>query len=289
MNKVAMRRSVLISIVSLCVCFSRLASANHDCPDISGSYRVHLIDRSNNRSVPDVFVDAGELWKLNLNNANDGELEIRGDARHGLSFFWKTEKNGVMPLHMPAIANSDWKFNNGYQCEDGWVVFSRRSPAFRNNLPGPYKGDAKIRIARDDLYAGLRIESTFSGHQIGSLFSYDSAHLDFPMWWSHKTVKDTIVLDTAPVEVARIASIPESQAVLHTRQLLSEKLLGAIILTGMEDRDGAVTVTLKALHFSDVKSFEDRLRAAAIEYQMKTEPIWTNNSYFLELLVRKVP
>lgn len=284
-----MRRPVLTSILLWCVCSARLASANQDCPDIGGRFSIHLVDRSNMPSIPPAFVDVSELWKLNLRNANDGELEIRGDTRHGLSVFWKTEKEGVLPPHMPAIANSDWKFNKDYQCEDGWVVFSRRSSAFRNHLPGLYKGDAKIRIARDGMYAGLRIESTFSGHQIGSLFSYDSAHLDFPMWWSRKTSKDTIVLNTAAADVSRSTTIPESEAVVRLRRILNEKLLGAIILTGMADRDGAVTVTLKALHLSDLKPFEDRLRATTIQYQMKTEPIWTNNSYFLELLVKTPP
>lgn len=297
-----MKISAIFGIVLLSICSSGFASVKQDCPDLNGRYRIHSIDKHGIAFIEPVFVDASKLLKLNLINVTSGEVEIRGNARQRLSFFWKTERDGVMPISMPTNANSEWKFNSDYKCEDGWVIFSQRSPAFRNDLPGMYEGDAKIRLARDDLYDGLKIESTFSGHELVSLFSYDSAHIDFPKWWSRKTLRDTIVLSTAPKNIATVepsrqatnsainsATKSESQAVANVRQLFNEKLLGGLMLGWVEDHEGGVTVTLKALHSSDIKPFEDRLRAAAIPYQMKTEPIWTNNSYFLELLVKTTP
>lgn len=69
--------------------------------------------------------------------------------------------------------------------------------------------------------------------------------------------------------------------------MLSEPVLGGVMLGAFEEREGAVSVTLTALRASYLKSFEERLHAAAIPYQMKIAPVWTNNSYFLEILVSK--
>jgi hypothetical protein len=298
MKEFVMKFPVIFGIALLSIYSPGFASVTQNCPDLNGRYSIHSTDKHGIAFIDPVFVDASKLFKLNLINVTSGEVEIRGDARQGLSFFWKTERDGVMPISMPISANSEWKFSRDYKCEDGWVIFSRRSPAFRNDLPGAYEGEAKIRLARDDLYDGLKIESTFSGHELVSLFSYDSAHIDFPKWWSRKTLRDSIVLSTAIKNIDSVdpsrqankqATKSESQAVANVRQLFNEKLLGGLMLGWVEDHEGGVTVTLKALNSSDIKPFEDRLRAAAIPYQMKTEPIWTNNSYFLELLVKTTP
>lgn len=289
-----MKSLVMIGICLLSIYFLRYTPANQECPNLNGRYRIHPVVEYGITFMAPVFVDASRLLKLNLIGATYGEVEIRGNASEGLSFFWETERDGVMPVSMPTSANSEWKFHKDYQCENGAIIFSRRSPANRNNLPGAYEGDAQIRLAREDSDSGLMIESTFSGHEVVSLFSYDSAHIDFPKWWSRKTMRETIILDAVARNVASGDPLlqvtkPESQAVAHVRQVFNDKLLGGLILAGAEDHEAGVTVTLKALRSSDIKPFEDRLRAAAIPYQMKTVPIWADNSYYMELLIKAKP
>ena len=284
-----MRFPIIFGLFLLSIYSSGFAAGKQNCPDLNDRFSIHSIDRNGVAFIDPAFVDASKLFRLNLINVTSGELEIRGNASHGLYFFWKTERDGVLPISMPTSANSDWTFNRDYKCEDGWVIFSQRAPARRYDLLKSYEGDAKIRIARDDLYEGLKIESTFSGHEVVTIFSYDSANISVPKWWSRKTLRDTVLLATAPADSSKQVTQLESQAALDVRRMFSDKLLGGVILAGVADREGVVTVTLKALRSSDIKPFEERLRATSISYQMKTEPIWTNNSYFMESLVKTKP
>lgn len=70
------------------------------------------------------------------------------------------------------------------------------------------------------------------------------------------------------------------------RRLLDAKVLGSLTLGGMQVRDGAVLVSLRARRQDDVVQFEDRLRTASIPYEFRRPPIWSNSVYELQLLVR---
>jgi hypothetical protein len=269
-----MKFSILLIIFLSEIFYSDAASAKDDCPDLNGRYSV--------QSLGPVFIDAGKLLKFNLFNFTSGQLQIKGNVQDGLSFLWKNEKD----VAMPSTASSEWKFKKDYKCKDGWVVFFHKPPSVRNDVPGLYEGEATIRISRDDLYEGLKIESIFTGHEAISLFSYDSANISVSKWWARKTLRETIVLSTAPVNSMNQEINNDSRAISEVRKMFNDRVLGGLILAGVDERADAVLVTLKALRAGDLTTFEDRLRAASIPYQMTTKPVWTNNSYFLELLVK---
>jgi hypothetical protein len=270
-----MKTSIVLNIL-LYLMVPTIAFANQECPDLNGRYIV--------KEFSPVIGDAGKLFKMNIVKNTNGEIEIKGNSNQELSFLWKSEKSSTKVL------SSSWKIDKDYKCNKGWVSFFLKTPSYRNDLPGLYEGFSTIRLSKDDLYGGLKVESYFTGYENISLFSYDSAHISVNKWWGKKKLRESVVLDTVPVEQKKsekeIANRKsESKEVLEIRRILTDQNLKELMLVGVEENNPKLVVTLRALHLSEMKEFQSRLQLAGIDYQIKTEPVWTNNSYFLELLV----
>jgi len=58
------------------------------------------------------------------------------------------------------------------------------------------------------------------------------------------------------------------------------------MLNTLSAQSNGVLATMQASRSDDVAQFEDRLRSAGINYEMKTLPIWSNNAYYLSMLVQ---
>lgn len=267
-----MKIPAILNFIVFSICTNSISFANQDCPKLNTKYSF--------KSSSPAVEDLGKLSNINLINIKSGEVEIIGDASNKISFLWNNENGEII-----SGAANELKFNKDYKCKDGWIIFSLKTPSSRNYLPGLYMGESNIRLSIDDLYYGLKIESTFKGREDITLFSYDSAHVSFLKWWGRKTLVDTVVLNTAPTNQKNINT--ESESLSKVRKMFSEKVLGGILLVGLDERADNFLITLRSLRLSDLETFENRLTSASIPYKWKTEPIWTNNSYFLELIVAK--
>lgn len=263
---------IFLPWILLCIFSSNFAYAKKQCPDLNGSYTANIVNP--------VFIDLSKSLNFSLFNISSGEIEVSGNTNSKLTFIWKEKSQSPITV-------TDLKFNKDYKCDKGWIVFSSKVPASRNNVPGLYYGNSILKLSKDDLYDGLKIESTFSGHEDITLFSYDSAHISISKFWGKKKLSNTIILDTAPNNSSKREINPDSEIVVKVRKMFTDTVLNGIILAGLDEQASGVLVTLNAFKKSDVQSFETRLKNANINYQFKTEPIWTNNSYFLELLVKK--
>lgn len=271
-----MKNLVILKFLLLTLFVSN-AFANQDCPDLNGKY---IINGKN-----DVFTDFANLFKYDLNNNNNrnftyGEIDIKGNSKETLLFTVKVERNEIIEEN-----SNELQFKKDYKCNDGTITFNEKVKTSRNNLPGFYNGKSSITLSKEDIYGSLKIDLVFKGYEDITLYSYDSANISFSKWWGKKTVIENIILSTAPNERVKTQIYKESQSVIKVREMLNSKVLGGIMLTGITEQSNNLLVTLKALRSEDLKGFENRLNDASIKYKMKREPIWSNNSYFLELLV----
>jgi hypothetical protein len=118
------------------------------------------------------------------------------------------------------------------------------------------------------------------------LYSRDSANVSIPRSGTRTTLKDAIhwpaYTDPAPVVATPITPTAE----LEVRNLLTAQVLGNVTMGWVSTEKDGVEVTFNAPHSDDIGSFEDRLRNAAIDYRMKAAPIWTNNAYYMVLVIQ---
>lgn len=82
-----------------------------------------------------------------------------------------------------------------------------------------------------------------------------------------------------------VAPPPEPKLLTNARQRLNSRVLGNVVLGGLRVSGEAVLATLKAPRSTDTPALEERLRAASITYKMQVPPIWSGNTYHLEILV----
>jgi len=88
--------------------------------------------------------------------------------------------------------------------------------------------------------------------------------------------------DPAPVVATPVAPAAE----FEVRELLTARVLGNVRMGWVSTEKDGVNVTLNAPTSDDIGPFEERLRNAAIDYRMKAAPIWTNNAYYLVLVIQ---
>ena len=93
-------------------------------------------------------------------------------------------------------------------------------------------------------------------------------------------------LDLAPqVDIDALAT--RAGELLRALRAWPDQVPGAVTaVRGMRVHGDAVLVSLKVPRSGDVARLEGRLRAAAISYEVKVPPIWSDNSYHMELLVK---
>ncbi len=244
-------------------------AAERSCPMVSGHYRV--------AGYAPVLGDALKMWGAEIAGSMGSEVKITGDANQGLSLFLKIGNTGVMS----AQAVRSWRLNQDYRCESGWVVFNGAVPSRRQGDQGWLEGKTELRIARDST-GGLAVVTWFSGRQRTTLFSYDAARISIPKLGTGQTIADSIRLPNIsepPPASLIVIEKPEPKSVTTVRQMLTSSILGHVMVGWMEAEGDAVVVTLKAFDSEEPALFEDRLRAALIPYEMKRDPVWSNNSY----------
>jgi len=271
-------KNIILSLLVICgVCLAGQVNAQHkNCPSVAGHYRV--------AGFGPVLGDALKVWGAEMAGFTDSEVKITGNANQSLSLFLKSGNSGAMS----STPNRIWRINVNYRCDSGTIVFMQRAASARQLENGWYEGKTEIRIAPDSS-RGLAINAFFSGHQRTTLFSYDSARISIPKLGTGKSFSDGIrfpnISEPAPAKNTDVAT-PEPASVVAVRGMLTHSMLGAVMLGAMQEKGDAVLVTFNAKSGEDAAQFEDRLHEALIAYEMKTAPIWTNNNYYFNMLMR---
>lgn len=228
--------------------------------------------------------DALKFWGAEMAGFSDSEIKITGSAYQSLNLFWKSGSTGTMSK----TPNRTWRINVNYRCENGRIVFINSVPAERNT-DAWYEGTAQISIAPDTT-KGLTIAAAFSGRQRTTLYSYDSARISIPKG-AAITLSDSIrfppMSEPAPKKIE--PDKPESSNVLALRTTLTHTMLGPVMLATISEKGDAQQVTFTAKSNEDVAAFEDRLHQALVAYEIKTQPIWSNNAYYFTMLIQNKP
>ena len=277
--------SLICSLAALCcagtVCAQDMRSSfvSAGCPDLSGQYRV-------NGAGP-ALADVLELFSARHAGYIGSEVRLSWQPG-GLGVWAKSDGKDPMPAKPTVVL----KRSTDFTCKNGALVFQRIADVEHRGTKGWLKGGSIVQIRRG-AGGGLDITSSFSGREQTILFSYDSARLGIPRLGTKETLTETIrwpdVSEPLPEEPASRAKPPESPElpeVIRAREWLSPSVLGPVTLGWIERRSEGVIASLTARKPGDVLALEDRLRAAAIVYEIKAPPVWSNNHYELELLFR---
>lgn len=251
------------------------ARAREACPDVTGTYRV-----------ADFGAAMGDAIKaLGIPSAGftGSQVRLSGPAEERLGLWVRSGSSGALPAQPTRI------LQNGpdYTCKEGRIVITREAEASRRTDQAWLEGRSTVRIARSGR-GGLAIDVVFKGRQRSTLYSYDSARVSVPLPGTGQTLAEAIRwpdISEPDTTAQPVAPPPEPKALVSARRMLDSKIVGNVILGGLRVNGDAVAVTLKALRSEDAVKLEDRLRAAAIPYQVKVSPVWTNNAYYLEILV----
>ncbi len=251
------------------------ARAREACPDVTGTYRVDEFGAA--------LGDALDALRIRSAGFTGSQVRFSGPAEERLGLWVKSGSTGALPSQPTLV------LQNGadYTCKQGRIVFTREVEASRRTDQGWLEGRSTVRISRSGR-GGLAIEVVFKGRQRSTLYSYDSARVSVPVPGTGQTLSEAIRWpDSAEPDttVQPVAPAPEPKALVSARRLLDSKVLGNVILGGLRVNGDAVVATLKVLRSEDAVNLEDRLRAAAIPYQVKVSPLWTNNAYHMEILV----
>jgi hypothetical protein len=246
------------------------------CPDIAGHYRV--------AEFGSALGDA--LNALNARSAGftGSEVKITGRPETGLGVHLKSGGSGAMP------ANPNFVLMSGvdFQCKNGWLVLARSVESSRKFGETWAEGRSVVSLA-PAAGGGLRIESSFSGSERTTLYSYDSARISVPKLGTGRRLSEIIrwpdITEPYAAPVAVTEPAREPKAVAQVRRMLDTKVLGPVMLGGLKERGDAVAVTLKPPKSDDAVRLEDRLREAAIPYEVKVSPVWSDRTWHMELLV----
>jgi hypothetical protein len=256
----------------------------HDCPDVSGHYRVV-------RTVEGPSM-AEALQALHAVMANfiGSEVRLEGPRAGRLQVWVKSGSTGVLP----ASPSAELKQGSDFSCVNGWVKLARVADSSRRLDEGWYEGRSSAAIMRAPR-GGLLMQVTFSGRQRTTLYSYESARISLPKLGTGRSLTESMRLpdisEPAPEPPAgsRAAGAPpappEHPAVAGVRQLLTAQVLGNTVLGPLRASGDAVLVILTATSSDAVLRFEERMRAAEIAYRVERQPIWSNNAYRMDLLV----
>ena len=256
------------------------ANARQACPDVAGHYRV-----AGFISFSDALADTLNALGATSASYPGSEVKLSGRAEEGLSAWVKSGPTGAMSTSPRFVLVNGTDFS----CKDGWIILNRAARANRRTDQGWHEGQSSVRLAPGH-GGGLTIQTTFTGSQQSNLFAYESARISVPKPFTSITLSESIrwpdisepdTENPTPIEVP-----PEPTAALKVRQMLDAKVLGNAMLGGLRVHGNAVLVSLKVPRSGDVVRLEDRLRAAAISYEVKVPPIWSDNSYHMELLVK---
>ena len=250
------------------------------CPDLSGQYRVG--------GAGPTLADALEVLSARHTGSIGSEVKLNWQAGGLLGVWAKSDGKDPMPAKPTVVLKRSTDFN----CKNGALVFKRVTDVERRGTKGWLKGGSIVQIKRSP-GGGLDITSSFSGRQQTILFSYDSARLGIPKLGTKETLTETIrwpgvsepLLEESTAR-AKPPELPELPEVIRAREWLSPSVLGPVTLGWIERHREGVIASLTARKSGDVLALEERLRAAAVVYEIRSPPVWSNNHYELELLFR---
>lgn len=247
------------------------ASATQDCPDLAGHYRVD--------GFGPVLGDALKVLGLQMAGFQDSEVKITGRTDTALQFWIKSGKMSPMSTQPTRTLTHDLD----YVCAGSSIALKGKASSSRQSDEGWLEGESTVSLSRSG--TGLGLATSFHGRQRTTIYSYDSARVSIPKFGTAQTLGGGIrwpnISEPRPAEYVPIV---ESDAVQAMRRVLTTSVLGGVNLGGLQDSGDRVLASLNARNSDDVLAFEDRLRDAAIAYQVKRAPIWSNNGYSMQFL-----
>lgn len=248
-----------------------------DCPDLSGHYRVTGDGPARTEAL--AALHAG------MAGFTGGELVLSQLPGGGLGVQTRSGPKGALTASPggPLMAGKD------FSCRNGWLVVQQTQSAARRVEEKWYEGRSTVSL-RGGGPGGLAVEVRFAGGQRTTVYQYDSARISLPKPGTGTALVETLrwpdIGEPAPAETRIEPPAPEPQAVLAARRQLTPAVLGNVRLGPLKPLGDGVQVTLTASRSDDVARLEDRLRAAGLAYEMKTQPVWSNNAWTLQLLLR---
>lgn len=263
----------------------RLAAAS--CDHIVGHFRVG--------SASEIRGDVLQAMRAISAGFTDSEIQIESVAYQGLKIWIKSGSTGIMPTSTsnPSVV---LQYGTDIECKNRSIQVLRPIEATRNIDGEWYEGKTTIRLNVDA--SGQFVASVdFKGKQRTTLYSYDSARVSIPKWGTGRSQVDSIAFEkysvraTMPgpssgerkaIEVRNAAKAGHED---DARQLFSHNMLGNVRLGWVESQGDSVVTTFTASSAEDMQALQDRLQAASIRFEVKTKPIWTNNSYYMRLFV----
>lgn len=264
--------SILLGIAVLASPPARSAK----CPEVAGLYRP----AGSGYAVADL------VHALRITVYLGSKVQLEGRPEDGLEVRVTSSAKEALPKRPTVVL----QHRRDFTCADGQLVFSGIRQASRKNEQGWYEGTSTVRIAPSG--GGLGVEVVFRGSQREVLYSYDSARISVPKLGTGTVLRESLRWPSdaeaeaqAPLAIDAEPPPAEAPEVVRTRELLVPKLPGNVILATLRPSGDAVLATLTARRNEDVAQLEDRLRAAGIPHAMKVPPVWTNNAYYLQLLV----
>jgi hypothetical protein len=244
------------------------------CLDVSGHYRI----AEHSTAQEDVLkaLDTGMAGFIG------SEVMLKMSAGGNIALHVKSGRSGTLPAQPSRVLVKGVDFD----CLDGAVALRRAVPAQRKGDTTFHEGQARVRLA-PAAGSGLNFRVTFNGSQRTAIFGYESAQLSVPVLGTGVTQNETLRWP----DISEPGPTPEppprqvSQAELAARRLL-QPLLHPVILGGLQPLGDAVIASLIAPTSAHAVQFEERLRQAGVNYEMKSTPRWSNDAYFMEVLIR---
>lgn len=267
----AIAARVVVLFVAIIASEGVRASGARDCPDLAGHYRVD--------GFGPVLGDALKVLGLTMAGFTDSEVKITGRTETALQFRIKSGKSSPMSTQPTRTLTQGLD----YVCAGSSIVLKATANSSRQGDQGWLEGQSTVSLSRSG--TGLGLAASFHGRERTTLYSYDSARVSIPKLGTAQTLGDAIrwpnISEPRPVEYV---PVPESGSVQSMRRMLTPSLLGSVNLGGLQDRGSQVIASLNAPRSDDVIAFEDRLRDAAIAYEVTRAPVWSNNGYSMQFV-----
>ena len=246
------------------------------CPDLSGRFHVVGDDHA-------VKLVLAALQSREAASRREG-IALDGPAGGAL----KVSVRGEEPTPWPSVPGNRLGEGTDFRCEAGSLRLLRPQPGkgWRDDAGEWYRGSATISLARHP-DGGLQVRVRFDGHQTVTIYRYDSATASVPKPLSGRRFDESLYWPAwgPDDDQIRRPPPPEPGPVRDLRQRLDRAILGNVWMGTPQAVDGGMLVRFTAPRSADVVAFEDRLRTAAIRYESREAPVWTNNAFHMVFLI----
>lgn len=252
------------------------SGTTHGCPNVSGRYSV--------AGLGSAMSDALAAMRAKQAGYFDSGVELSGAVDGTLSVWTKSGSRGGWASQPVAVLRAGTDF----ECAEGRLVFSTAvANATRKTDEGTWYEGVALTSLSPGANGELSIVVRFTGSERISLYSYDSANVSIPKPGTRTTLTDIYrwpAYSETDSLAPKMSEVPEAERV--ARQRLTPEVLGNVVIAGLKPRGDGTLAKLTVSRSKDVVALEDRLRAAAIVYETRVEPMWWNNAYHMEVLIR---